>query len=71
VLSDNTVIDDEIQCRIQKAASSFGLLQQRLWKHHGIIAAVKVNVYSAAVLAILLYMVVKAGLYKRRVKQLE
>ena len=26
VLSDNAVIDDEIQCRIQKAASSFGLL---------------------------------------------
>ena len=30
--SNNAVIDDEIQCRIQKAASSFGLVQQRLWK---------------------------------------
>jgi len=52
VLSDNAVIDDEIQCRTQKAASSFGLLQQRLWKRHGIIITLKVKVYSAAVLTI-------------------
>jgi len=52
VLSDNAVIDDEIQCRTQKAASSFGLLQQRLWKRHGINITLKVKVYSAAVLTI-------------------
>jgi len=36
----------EIQCRIQQAASSFGPLQQRLWKRHGISTAGKVKVTS-------------------------
>ena len=71
VLSDNAVIDDEIQCRIQKAAASFGLLQQRLWSRHGITSAVKVKVYTAAVLTILLYGGESWTLYQRHIKQLE
>jgi len=76
VLSSNAVINGEIQCCccIQEAAASFGLRLRRSVcgsVMHGITTAVKVNVYTAAVLTILPYGGENWTLYLRHIKQLE
>jgi len=44
VLNEEATVDDDVHTRIQKAAASFGRLQQPLWKKRGISTDVKVKV---------------------------
>ena len=64
-------LDKEISSRIQKAAASFGNLEERVWKQRGISVVTKIAVYRAFVLTSLLYSAETWTTYARHVKQLE
>jgi hypothetical protein len=54
-LSNDAAIDAEVNCRIAKASSTFGRLNDTVWKHSGISSATKLKVYLAVVLTTFLY----------------
>ena len=64
-------LDKEISSRIQKAAASFGNLDERVWRQRGISFATKIAVYLAFVLTALLYSSETWTVYAKHVKQLE
>ena len=70
-LSNDAMLDHEIEARIKKACSSFGRLYDRVWKNHGLTISTKVRVYEAVVLTILLYGSEAWILYRKHVKMLE
>ena len=54
-LSNDAVIDAEVDCRTAKASSPFGKINDTVWEHKGISSATKLKVYHAVVLTTLLY----------------
>ena len=53
-VQSSTLLDTEIANRISRASSSFGQLNDRLWKDHDISLETKISVYIAGVLTTLL-----------------
>ena len=70
IRSDNR-LDSEIPLRIAKAASTFGRLDQRVWKSHDLRLQTKLRVYKALVIPILLYASETWCLYKNDIKRLD
>ena len=54
-MSNGATIDVEVSHHIFQANSGFGKLSQKLWKRHDIRINIKIAVYKAVVLSILLY----------------
>ena len=54
-VSSTLSLDDEINSRIGKAASTFGKLSERAWNNKYLKAATKIKIYEACVLSTLLY----------------
>ena len=71
ILSNDASLNKEILNRISKASASFGSLQNRVWKQHGISRKTKIKVYKACVLSNLLYGCETWTVYRRHIRQLE
>ena len=69
-LSQNVVIDDEINTRLAKASAAFGRLGQNVWDRRGITTLTKIKVYKAVVLTTLLYGCETWTVYSRHSKKL-
>jgi len=54
-LYQDVTIDDEVNARISKARRTFGILFTNIWHQSGISVQIKLNVYRATVLSVLLY----------------
>ena len=70
-LTRNGQLDKQITTRIAKASATFGRLNTRVWRQHGISIQTKFKVYRAAVVSTLLYGSESWTYYKRHVQQLE
>lgn len=70
-LSRSATIDNEVNARLAKAGSSFGMLTSRLWNVHGIRIETKVAVYRAVVLTVLLYGRETWTVYRRHIRELD
>ena len=56
VLSNDAQMDEDIKATISKASSTYGRVQERVWKPHGIKQLYrKIKVYRATALTTLLY----------------
>jgi len=69
-LSRSANIDAEVNNRIAKASSAFGILKKTVWERRGISQQNKIKVYRAVVLTRLLYSYEPWTIYKRHEKQL-
>ena len=54
-MSNNFTLDKELNTRPDKAATSFGKLSKRVWSNKSLTLHIKLKVYHACVLSILLY----------------
>ena len=72
VLTDDGGMEKEVSNRIQKASTSFGNLESRLWSRHGIGLRTKISIYTTCVLSALLYGCETWTLYRQhQLKRLE
>jgi len=55
VVNSSNNLDDEINQRIGKASTNFGRLSSRVWKNHHFAITLKIKVYTACILSVLLY----------------
>ena len=55
VFTSNVSLDDELNIRIGRAASSFGKLIDKVWQNHKLTIKTKVRVYETCVIPVLLY----------------
>ena len=55
VVNSSNNLDDEINQRIGKASTNFGRLSSRVWKNHHLAIKLKIKVYTACILSVLLY----------------
>jgi hypothetical protein len=69
-LSQNVVIDDEVNARIAKASAAFGRLHANVWNRRGISLQTKLKVYRAIVLPTLLYACETWTVYQRHARKL-
>jgi exonuclease III len=69
-ISNKCTIDDETNCRLSKASSTFGRLQKSVWQRCGLSVHTKLKVYKAAVLPTLLYASETWTVYRRQVRKL-
>ena len=53
-VTDDCLLDEELDCRIQCATTSFGRLWDTLWSSHDISNKTKLSVYTAAITSALL-----------------
>ena len=54
-VTDNPIIDSELNKRIEKVATKFSKLTKRVWSNNRLIEHTKVNVYKVCVISTLLY----------------
>ena len=71
IISSDCTIDKEITYRIGRASASFGQLREKVYLNHDLTIQTKMSVYSAIVLAILLYGCETWTIYSRQLKQLD
>ena len=62
--------DDENNQRIGKASTNFGRLSSRVWKNHHLAIKLKIKVYTACILSVLLYSNETWSTYRRQKKRL-
>ena len=55
IVNSSNNLDDEINQRIGKASTNFGRLSSRVWKNHHLAIKLKIKVYTACILSVLLY----------------
>jgi len=55
VVNPSNNLDDEINQRIGKASTYLGRLSSRVWKNHHLAIKLKIKVYTACILSVLLY----------------
>ena len=55
IVNSSNNLDDEINQQIGKALSNFGRLSSRVWKNHHLAIKLKIKVYTAFILSVLLY----------------
>ena len=67
-ISNTNSLDAELDCRIGKAATTFGRLRQRVWSNRDLSIKLKIRVYVACVLSILLYCSESWTTYRRQDK---
>ena len=70
-VTSNAMLDKEVANRIGRASSSFGKLNDRLWKDHDISLKTKIGVYNAAVVTTLLYGSETWALYQKQIRHLD
>ncbi len=70
-ISQDGLVDNEIQARICKASQALGRLKHRVFKEHNIRMSTKISVYKAVVLPSLLYGSETWTLYRRHINKLE
>ena len=70
-LSRNGSLDAEIYRRIAKASAAFGKLEKRVWSDRGTTTNIKLGVYEACVLTVLLYGSETWTTYRHHVNLLE
>jgi len=68
-MSTDVNADIDINARIAKV-SSFGRLSKSLWNNHGIQHDIKVAMYKADVLSVMLCVYVSRTLYRRHIRKL-
>ena len=71
IISNDCSLDKEIVNRIGKASAAFGQLRDKVYLNHDLSIQTKMSVYSAIVVAILLYGCETWTVYSRQLKQLE
>ena len=71
MLSDDALIDKEVEKRISRASTSFGRLYSRVWNQNGLRLQTKLKVYKAIVLTNLLYGCETWTCYRRHIKALD
>ena len=54
-MTSNNSLDEELETRIGKAATPFGRLRKRVWDNNRLPLPLKIKVYVACILSILLY----------------
>jgi len=69
-LSRNVHVDEEVANRISKASSAFGRLRSNVWDRKGLSLSIKLKVYQAIVLSVLLYASETWTVYQRYTKKL-
>lgn len=69
-VSDTVSLDEEINIRIGKAATSFGKLTKRAWQNKYLTAKTKILIYDACVLSTLLYASETWTMYRRQERKL-
>ena len=69
-ISNTNSLDAELDCRIGKAATTFGRLRQRVWSNRDLSIKLKIRVYVACVLSILLYCSESWTTYRRQERRL-
>ena len=70
VVDSSNNLDDEINQRIGKASTNFGRLSSRVWKNHHIAIKLKIKVYTACILSVLLCSSETWSTYRRRENRL-
>jgi len=55
IVNSSNNLDDEINQRIRKALTNFGQLSSWVWKNHHLAIKLKIKVYTACILSVLLY----------------
>jgi len=55
IVNSSNNLDNEINQRIGKASTNFRRLSSRVWKNHHIAIKLKIKVYTACILSVLLY----------------
>lgn len=70
VITQNLSLDDELSCRIGKAATTFGRLSGRVWNNHKLTTKTKVLVFQSCILSTLLYGSETWTLYSKQEKRL-
>ena len=70
-VTDDCRLDQELDCRIQCATTSFGWLWDRLWSSHDISNKTKISVYTAAITSALLFGAETWTLYQRHFVRLQ
>ena len=70
-ISRDGTLDAEVNCRIAKASFAFGRLEKRVWSDRGITRNVKLYVYDACVVTILLYGCEAWTTYRHHIRVLE
>jgi len=70
-LANTIAVDSDINSRLAKAGDAFDKLQRRLWSEHSVSLPVKIAVYQAVVLSMLLYGCESWVLYRRSVRKLD
>ena len=71
IISNDATVTKDVDSRLAKASSSFGRLQQRVWRNHSLRMSTKILVYRAAVVSTLLYGSESWVLYQKQVRVLE
>ena len=71
MLSNDALIDKEVEIRISRASTSFGQLYSRVWNQKGLGLQTKLKVYTAVVLTNLLYRCETWTCYRRHIKALD
>ena len=69
-ISNTNSFDAELDSRIGKAATTFGRLRQRVWSNRDLSIKLKIRVYVACVLSILLYCSESWTTYRRHERRL-
>lgn len=70
IVSSSATLDDEINCRIGKAATTFGKLTKRAWQNKHLTTRTKTRIYESCVLSTLLYASETWTTYKGQEKKL-
>jgi len=70
-LTTDATADADVQTRIARASAAFGKFEKRLWGSHDISLNVKISVYKAVILTVLLYGAETWTCYTRHIRKLE
>ena len=71
VISNDATVSKDLDNRLSKASSSFGRLSKRVWQSHSLRLSIKIMVYRAVVVPILLYGAENWVLYRKQIQLLE
>ena len=71
VISNDATVSKDLDNRLSKACSSFGILSKRVWQSHSLRLSTKTQVYRAVVVPTLLYGAETWVLYLKKIRLLE
>ena len=71
VISSNATVSKDLHNCLSKASSSFGTLSKRVWRSHSLCLSMKIQVYRAIIVPILLFSAETCVLHQKWIRLLE